>query len=521
MKLDSSLLKQYGLTRPNTDCSLVCHAPTVNLNFEQNGNVRACCYNSEHVLGTWPAQSIRSIWEGASVASLRGFVAENNLGGGCLECGKMLAAGNFHGVRAKYYDEFVPNTAKARIFRTWKKALGSPIYPKVMEFEMSNKCNLECVMCNGYFSSSIRKNREKLPPIVSPYDNRFVDQLEEFLPYLTDAKFLGGEPFMIDIYVRIWERIREVNPNIRLHITTNGTFLTDRVKGLLEGLKAGIILSIDSVNRDTYHAIRVNGQFDKVMENLEFFRSYTKRKGTFISLAACPITLNWKELPDLLTFCLNKELYLYFNAVFSPSEYSLREMSVEKLTEVIHFLKASPIAKLDGNSRNARNMSIHAYTDFIQLLEGWLAEKHMKLHSSESQYSLTKVYFTREPIIDWNIDTVKSSIKQYCAISDKTYIDKEVALLNKLSNLLIDTPQGQLHTVFLCYFELLIESNVLAYNELLALEKAELLEKLVQNHAKRDRILEEMGKSDPITLASTLYTMNEEMLSIALETHFS
>jgi hypothetical protein len=196
-------------------------------------------------------------------------------------------------------------------------------------------------------------------------------------------------------------------------------------------------------------------------------------------------------------------------------------MSVEKLTEVIHFLKASPIAKLDGNSRNARNMSIHAYTDFIQLLEGWLAEKHMKLHSSESQYSLTKVYFTREPIIDWNIDTVKSSIKQYCAISDKTYIDKEVALLNKLSNLLIDTPQGQLHTVFLCYFELLIESNVLAYNELLALEKAELLEKLVQNHAKRDRILEEMGKSDPITLASTLYTMNEEMLSIALETHFS
>ncbi len=521
MKLDSSLLKQYGLTRPNTDCSLVCHAPTVNLNFEQNGNVRACCYNSEHVLGTWPAQSIHAIWEGASVASLRGFVAENNLGGGCLECGKMISAGNFHGVRAKYYDEFVPNTAKARISRTWKKALGSPIYPKVMEFEMSNKCNLECVMCNGYFSSSIRKNREKLPPIVSPYDNRFVDQLEEFLPYLTDAKFLGGEPFMIDIYVRIWERIREVNPNIRLHITTNGTFLTDRVKGLLEGLKAGIILSIDSVNRDTYHSIRVNGQFDKVMENLEFFRSYTKRKGTFISLAACPMTLNWKELPELLTFCVEKELFLYFNAVFSPAELSLREIPSEMLEHVIQFLKAAPLPKKEGNERNARNMSIRAFSDYLLLLEGWLAEKQIEKPSSINTSTAVRITFTRQPVVDWNLKDVKALVKQYSDISNKTYIDKEVQLLNKLSNSLIDTPSGQLNEVFLGYFELLTETEAFGFDSQLAIQKAILLENLIESHSKRDRILEEMGKSDPITLASTLYGMDAEMLSAALETHFS
>jgi MoaA/NifB/PqqE/SkfB family radical SAM enzyme len=83
------------------------------------------------------------------------------------------------------------------------KIFGGVVMPKVMEFELSNECNLECVMCNGSFSSSIRKNREKLPPIISPYNDDFVNELDAFIPHLTDAKFLGGEPFMIEIYLKI------------------------------------------------------------------------------------------------------------------------------------------------------------------------------------------------------------------------------------------------------------------------------------------------------------------------------
>jgi MoaA/NifB/PqqE/SkfB family radical SAM enzyme len=100
-----------------------------------------------------------------------------------------------------------PNNVASRIHYFRNKLTGHINYPRVMEFELSNECNLECVMCNGYFSSSIRKNREKLPASVSPYNDQFVDELDQFIPHLTDAKFLGGEPFMIDIYLKIWERI--------------------------------------------------------------------------------------------------------------------------------------------------------------------------------------------------------------------------------------------------------------------------------------------------------------------------
>jgi hypothetical protein len=78
----------------------------VNLNFEQNGNVRACCYNTKDILGTWPAQSIQEIWRGEKAVALRNHIRNNDLGGGCTECGNMIIAGNNQGVRAKYFDEF-------------------------------------------------------------------------------------------------------------------------------------------------------------------------------------------------------------------------------------------------------------------------------------------------------------------------------------------------------------------------------------------------------------------------------
>ena len=58
-------------------------------------------------------------------------------------------------------------------------------------------------MCAGHWSSAIRARREKLPPLPDPYDRRFVDQIEAFVPTLVSAKLLGGEPFIINRYHEI------------------------------------------------------------------------------------------------------------------------------------------------------------------------------------------------------------------------------------------------------------------------------------------------------------------------------
>ena len=58
-----------------------------------------------------------------------------------------MVAGNFSAVKSLQYDSPKLNSSK---------------YPSVLEFELINTCNLECVMCTGEYSSLIRAKREKL-----------------------------------------------------------------------------------------------------------------------------------------------------------------------------------------------------------------------------------------------------------------------------------------------------------------------------------------------------------------------
>ena len=46
-----------------------CYAPTVSMYFDQFGNVRACCQNTETLMGNVTRQSIRQIWESDSTRS--------------------------------------------------------------------------------------------------------------------------------------------------------------------------------------------------------------------------------------------------------------------------------------------------------------------------------------------------------------------------------------------------------------------------------------------------------------------
>jgi MoaA/NifB/PqqE/SkfB family radical SAM enzyme len=369
--ISSGTIDQYKRSRGWTDKHLVCHAPFVNLNFEQNGNITACCYNRKEVLGKYPDQSILEAWYGQGAEALRALIRENRLEGGCSACGELLEAGNYKGVKALTYDEF----ASPAWFSVAKDASkGKPALPKVLELEISNVCNLECSMCNGYFSSTIRKNREGLTPLPMVYDQAFVEQVKALMPGLTDLKFLGGEPFLIDLYYDIWEAIPEINPKIRVHITTNGTVLNQRAKNILKKLKVGIVISLDSVDPVHYAAIRKGGNFQKVMENVAFFKELTRKNRTYLSIAACAMNNNWKDFPALLDYCNRESFKLHFNTVWTPQELSLQSLPKEELKEIIATLEAQiPASPPLWEIQKRRNIA--AYKDLISTLRFWWSEK--------------------------------------------------------------------------------------------------------------------------------------------------
>jgi MoaA/NifB/PqqE/SkfB family radical SAM enzyme len=345
--LDPRILSDYNQFRQTKNKAIFCHAPFTSINFEQNGNASVCCYSRRHVLGTYPGDSIDDIWFGKRADHLRSMMRKNALPGACDICLDQFRSRNFGGIRARFYDHLA-SAAYPEPDRRFES------YPRVMEFETSNVCNLECVMCKGYFSSAIRSNREHLPPLDNPYDDDFLRQLERYVPHLTEARFLGGEPFLIKAYYRIWDLIARLNPGIEVCVVTNGTILNDQVKKAMEPLKASINISVDALDPANYERIRVNAKFETLMENFRFFRDYVERKKTSMTFNVCPMQQNWRELPHFLEFCNRQGIVLFFNTVYYPEEQSLSAMARAELNEVIAFLEETSMPEETSIQRGNR-----------------------------------------------------------------------------------------------------------------------------------------------------------------------
>ncbi len=338
----------YDASRFIKDKRFLCNAPFNNMYFNVHGQA-APCWLTLTGADNIRNKIVREIWQGEWFTNIRSAIRERNLSYACSTCDKNIRSGNHVSSLSKLYDLEYELTE----------------YPVEMEFELSNTCNLECVMCKGELSSTIRKNRELLPPLELPYNESFVEQLAEFLPHLKEAKFLGGEPFLIPIYYKIWEKIIEVNPDIKITVTTNGTVWNKRVQRIIESLHFNIIMSIDAFSKEAYDAIRIGSDFEKVMTNFEHFRNYTQARKSYMGVSVNPLRKNWSEIKNYVDICNEKDVYLWFNTIVYPFDEALWTWGAEKLTKVYSVLSSQkPNPKTadcrkevyDSNVTNFRNL---------------------------------------------------------------------------------------------------------------------------------------------------------------------
>ena len=363
-------IQKYQLHREVADRSKTCHAPFQSLYFGQTGKVVACCYNREYVLGEYPQMSIGDIWRGETATKLREEVESmDSLPMGCQICASQLLAGNFAGLHAAKYDKFADSPAALRRARNREASTGVG-YPKLMEFELSNSCNLECVMCHGGFSSTIRKNRENLAPLPDPFDDAYVEQLAEFIPHLEEAKFLGGEPFLVGIYYKIWDKMIELNPECVTSITTNGSILNPRVRRVLEKLNCQMVMSIDSIVRETYDKIRRNSDFDQVQESIAYYLEICEKQNRQLAFATCPMTINWREIPDITNYCNDNNISLFVNTVVYPRFVSLRFLPSNQLKEILGFYEKAEIRGSGG----VQEFNKGGFRHFVSQIAAWYRE---------------------------------------------------------------------------------------------------------------------------------------------------
>lgn len=320
--MNNELIKEYNKYRFFGEKPLLCYAPFKNLYLTQSGEVCVCCNTRNHPVGHYPEESILEIWQGEKLKELRDHIRNNDLDFACSLCKNQLFNGDFSNVQSVQYDEYEQNG----------------LQPVTLELELENTCNLECIMCNGLFSSSIRMKREHKPPLPLIYDDKFIDQVSAFLPDIKKIKFLGGEPFLIDIYYKIWERIIRQNPECIMPVQTNATVLNDRIKNILDKGKFYIGISIDSLEKSTYEAIRKGASFEKVMDHILFYVDYARERDLFLNISVCPMKLNILQIPDIVRFCNQNNILLNFNALSHPVYLSLDFCESSKLDLYYRYL---------------------------------------------------------------------------------------------------------------------------------------------------------------------------------------
>ena len=324
----------------------ICNAPFASMYLDPLGDVRACCMNRWHELGSVRESSLADIWRGPAAEELRERVAVGDLELGCESCSHALRAGGRDAAFLRVFDELDPGGS-------------TPAWPLQLELALSNTCNLQCVMCNGDLSSSIRAHRERRTALKSAYGESFFEELDPFLENVQRVVFLGGEPFLARESLRVMERLTEFEAPPRCHVTTNGTIWNPWVESLVKSLPMHVAVSIDGVTKRTAGMVRVGSDLDDVLVNTRRFRDASTITGGGSSLSYCLMVPTWREFGDLLLLADDLDMDVFVNPVTAPPRFSLYHLSARELSEVVDALAEQATHLRSRLGRNGPVWDLH------------------------------------------------------------------------------------------------------------------------------------------------------------------
>jgi len=173
-------------------------------------------------------------------------------------------------------------------------------YPKVLQIQITDFCNLECVFCglrqSEYASGKISPKKEIDETILRWIDD---DVLNNVIVYLTG----DGEPLTSRLF---WKFVEGKRPSGGLTFNTNGVLLTkqNRAKLLSYPKKLSLTVSLNACTPQTYARIMGKDVFRTVLNNITQLQKEIKKSGKniLLSISFAAIKENLSEmilLPDI------------------------------------------------------------------------------------------------------------------------------------------------------------------------------------------------------------------------------
>lgn len=181
--------------------------------------------------------------------------------------------------------------------------------PKNLIFDFDHTCNFKCPSCR----SDLINNNKNL--YIRKINNAIVEKIKHLIINKIDdqpveIRWAGGELFISQPYIELIDYITSLNKkNIRHIIQTNGSYLkakSDLVEQLLPFTKE-LRISFDAATPDTYGRVRVNGQWDTLVDNARWVVSLVKEKKLPVKITADFVVQldNYKEIVPFWNLCLD------------------------------------------------------------------------------------------------------------------------------------------------------------------------------------------------------------------------
>lgn len=166
---------------------------------------------------------------------------------------------------------------------------------KTIRLAIDDSCNLSCPSCRR--EVIFHKKGKMLQMRLSLADrvNEYLQKHDNITVHIGS----DGDPFASLVY-RYFMRTVPQNNNLKFNLQTNGLLMkkmlerTDKILSRVDTIN----ISIDGATKDTYEKLRRGGQWEKLLENLEFIKQYHQQ--FTIKFHMVVQQNNWQEMIQML-----------------------------------------------------------------------------------------------------------------------------------------------------------------------------------------------------------------------------
>ena len=203
------------------------------------------------------------------------------------------------------------------------------MFPYLLKFSVTNKCNLNCKHCFLDKNNQVEPSLEEIDKVFTELQNKYIGCLA----------LTGGEPMVRKDFKEIVELGSK--HHIPIVIATNGTLLTDDLIVFLKMHNVNKIqISLESYNREKNDYIRGIGVFDKVISAIdklienrfEVTIAYTLNHYNFRDMLKMIEFSNLKKV-----FALRLELYLPLAQEQYHDVFALTKKDILEIYNLIEF----------------------------------------------------------------------------------------------------------------------------------------------------------------------------------------